>query len=68
MNERNRDFAIPQTERRIWEHWDPIPISHDTVEAEMEVPDEMDEVDQPAPPDANDQLFGGFKDEYGQRP
>ncbi|KAL0723105.1 hypothetical protein Bca4012_037704 [Brassica carinata] len=68
MNERNRDFAIPQIERRIWEHWDPIPISHDTVEAEMEVPDEMDEVDQPAPPDANDQLFGGFKDEYGQRP
>ncbi|KAL0723238.1 hypothetical protein Bca4012_037837 [Brassica carinata] len=58
MNERNRDFAIPQIEQRIWEQWDPIPLSPDMVEAETGFPDETGEVDQPAPPDANDRSFG----------
>ena len=58
MNEKNRDFAIPQIERRIWEQWSPISVSSDTVEAEAGVPDETGEVDQPAPPIANDQSFG----------
>ncbi|KAL0854039.1 LOW QUALITY PROTEIN: hypothetical protein Bca101_059191 [Brassica carinata] len=53
MNERNKDFAIPQIEQRIWEQWDPIPNSPDTVEAETGVPDETGEVDQPAPPDVH---------------
>ncbi|KAL0722990.1 hypothetical protein Bca4012_037589 [Brassica carinata] len=59
MNERNRDFSIPQIEQRIWEQWDLIPISHEMVEAETGVPDETSDVDQPAPLDANDQSFRG---------
>ncbi|KAL0854422.1 hypothetical protein Bca101_059574 [Brassica carinata] len=58
MNERNMDFVIPQIKQRIWEQWDPIPISHDTMEVETGVPDEAGEVDQPALPDGNDQSFG----------
>ncbi|KAL0715932.1 hypothetical protein Bca4012_065254 [Brassica carinata] len=58
MNDRNMNFAIPQIEQRIWEQWDPSPNSPDTVEAETGVPDETGEVDQPAPPDANDRSFG----------
>ncbi|KAL0723184.1 hypothetical protein Bca4012_037783 [Brassica carinata] len=58
MNERIRDFAIPQIERRIWEQWSPIPVSFDTVDAEAGVPNEMGEVDQPAPQIANDKSFG----------
>ncbi|KAF3533913.1 hypothetical protein DY000_02041547 [Brassica cretica] len=34
MNERDKDFVIPKIEERIWEQWDPIPASPDTVEAE----------------------------------
>ncbi|KAG2323327.1 hypothetical protein Bca52824_016540 [Brassica carinata] len=50
--------ALAKIERRIWEKWNPIPVSFDTVEAEAGVPDKMGEVDQPAPPIANDQSFG----------
>ncbi|KAL0716152.1 hypothetical protein Bca4012_065474 [Brassica carinata] len=57
MHERKRDFKIPQIEQRIWDQWDPIPISPDTVEAKTGAPDETGEVDQPAPPVANNQFF-----------
>ncbi|KAF3523092.1 hypothetical protein F2Q69_00048245 [Brassica cretica] len=36
VNERDKDFVIPKIEERIWEQWDPIPASPDTVEAETE--------------------------------
>ncbi|KAH0938992.1 hypothetical protein HID58_006453, partial [Brassica napus] len=38
MNERDRDFAIPQIEEWIWKQWEPIYVSPDTVEAERESP------------------------------
>ncbi|KAF3556581.1 hypothetical protein F2Q69_00013639 [Brassica cretica] len=43
----------------IWEQWDPIPISLETVEAETGAPDETGEVNQPtAPQDVNDYSIG----------
>ncbi|KAF3554930.1 hypothetical protein F2Q69_00013311 [Brassica cretica] len=34
MKDRDRDFALPQIEERIWKQWEPIPVSPNTVEAE----------------------------------
>ena len=55
MNERDMDFEIPQIKERIWEQWEPIPLSPDTVEDETGAPDETGEVNQStAPLDVND--------------
>ncbi|KAG2266304.1 hypothetical protein Bca4012_076249 [Brassica carinata] len=48
-----------RVEEKIWEQWDPIPVSPDTVEAETGDPGEMGEVNQPvAPLDVNDYSIG----------
>ncbi|KAF2588322.1 hypothetical protein F2Q70_00038554 [Brassica cretica] len=59
MAEKDRDFAISKVEEKIWEQWDPVPVSPDTVEAETEGPGEMGEVNQlVAPLDVNDYSIG----------
>ena len=63
MKERDRDFALPQIEERVWKQWEPIPVSPDTVEAETGAPDEMSEVNQPSVPlNVNDFSMGGIDD------
>ncbi|KAF3601061.1 hypothetical protein F2Q69_00036395 [Brassica cretica] len=63
MKERDRDFALPQIEERVWKQWEPIPVSPDTVEAETGAPDEMSEVNQPPVPlNVNDFSMGGIDD------
>ncbi|KAF3565461.1 hypothetical protein DY000_02015981 [Brassica cretica] len=57
MNERDRDFEIPQIKERIWEQWEPISLSPDTVKDETGAPGETGEVNQStAPLDVNDYL------------
>ena len=59
MAEKDRGFAIFEVDEKIWEQWDPIPVSPDTVEAETGDPGEMGEVNQPvAPLDVNDYSIG----------
>ncbi|KAF8102805.1 hypothetical protein N665_0194s0019 [Sinapis alba] len=61
----NMDFAIPHIKNKIWDQWDPIPVSVDSEEIGTEVPCETGEVNQPVAP-ANDYSFGrsmsGFND------
>ncbi|KAF3536298.1 hypothetical protein F2Q69_00023789 [Brassica cretica] len=65
MKERDKDFALPQIEERIWKQWEPIPVSPDTVEAETGVPDETGELNQPtAPLDVSDYSIGGSMTGY----
>uniref|UniRef100_M4FHN9 Uncharacterized protein n=1 Tax=Brassica campestris TaxID=3711 RepID=M4FHN9_BRACM len=55
LAEKDKEFAISGVEEKIWEQWDPVPVSPDTVEAKMGDPGEMGEVNQPvAPLDVND--------------
>lgn len=35
LAEKDKNFAIYEVEEKIWEQWDPVPVSPDTVEAEM---------------------------------
>ncbi|KAF2564937.1 hypothetical protein F2Q70_00017406 [Brassica cretica] len=63
MKERDRDFALPQIEERIWKQWEPILIFPDTVEAETGAPDDTGEVNQPSVPlNVNDYSVGGIDD------
>ncbi|KAF3566017.1 hypothetical protein DY000_02016617 [Brassica cretica] len=34
MAEKDKDLKIPEVEEEIWEQWEPVPVSLDTVEAE----------------------------------
>uniref|UniRef100_M4DSK9 Uncharacterized protein n=1 Tax=Brassica campestris TaxID=3711 RepID=M4DSK9_BRACM len=59
MAEKNKDLKISEVEEEIWEQWETVPVSHDTVEAETGDPGEAGEVDQPvAPLDVNSYLIG----------
>ncbi|CDY21786.1 BnaA06g20550D [Brassica napus] len=59
MAEKNKDLKISGVEEEIWEQWETVPVSHDTVEAETGDPGEAGEVDQPvAPLDVNSYLIG----------
>ncbi|KAG2292754.1 hypothetical protein Bca52824_039423 [Brassica carinata] len=59
MAEKNKDLKISEVEEEIWEQWEPVPVSPDTVEAETGDPSEAGEVDQPvAPLDVNDYSIG----------
>ena len=52
-------------EERIWKQWEPIPVSPDTVEAEMGAADETGEVNQPTVSlDVDDYLMGGSMTGY----
>ena len=65
MKERDRDFALPQIEESIWKQWERIPVSPDTVEAEMGAADETNEVIQPTVPlNVDDNLMGGSMTGY----
>ncbi|KAF3564340.1 hypothetical protein DY000_02015930 [Brassica cretica] len=59
MAEKDKDFKISEVEEDIWEQWEPVPVSPDTVEAETGDLGEAGEVDQPvAPLDVNDYSIG----------
>ena len=59
LAEKDTNFAISEAEEKICEQWDPVPISPDTVEAEMGDLGETGEVNQPvAPLDVNDYSIG----------
>ncbi|KAF2565850.1 hypothetical protein F2Q68_00025570 [Brassica cretica] len=65
LKERDRDFALPRIEERIWKQWESIPFSPDTVEAETGVPDETGEVNQPSVPlNVDDYSIGGSMTGY----
>ena len=58
-DEKDKDLKISEVEEEIWEQWETVPVSHDTVEAETGDPGEAGEVDQPvAPLDVNSYLIG----------
>ena len=60
MAEKDKDPKISEVEDEIWKQWEPVPVSHDTVEAETGGLDETGEVDQPVTPlDVNDYSIGG---------
>ncbi|CDY23705.1 BnaC01g24160D [Brassica napus] len=55
MAEKDKDLKFSEVEEEIWEQWEPVPVSPDTVEAELRDPGEAGEVDQPvAPLNVND--------------
>ncbi|KAG2275796.1 hypothetical protein Bca4012_044086 [Brassica carinata] len=59
------DFALPQIEERIWNQWEPIPVSPDTVEGETRAADETGEVNQPTVPlNIDDYSMGGSMTRY----
>ncbi|WZZ89065.1 hypothetical protein YC2023_117644 [Brassica napus] len=45
MAEKDKDLKIPEVEEEIWEQWEPVPVSLDTVEAETGDLGEAGEVD-----------------------
>lgn len=47
------ESVVPPIEGRIWELWDPIPVSPDTEETRIGITGEDGEVDQPP------RMFGG---------
>ncbi|KAF3597841.1 hypothetical protein DY000_02021620 [Brassica cretica] len=59
MVEKGNDFKIFEVEEEIWEQWEPVPVSPDTVGAERGDPGEAGEVDQSVVPlDVNDYSIG----------
>ncbi|KAF3527521.1 hypothetical protein DY000_02039718 [Brassica cretica] len=59
MAEKDKDLKFSEVEKEIWEQWEPVPVSPDTVEAELRDPGEAGEVDQPvAPLNVNDYSIG----------
>ncbi|KAF3603745.1 hypothetical protein F2Q69_00035147 [Brassica cretica] len=59
MAEKDKDLKFSEVEEEIWEQWEPVPVSPDTVEAELRDPGEAGEVDQPvAPLNVNDYSIG----------
>ena len=59
MAEKDKDLKFSEVEEEIWEQWEPVPVSPDTVEAELRDPGEAGEVEQPvAPLNVNDYSIG----------
>ncbi|WZZ34775.1 hypothetical protein YC2023_018176 [Brassica napus] len=59
LPEKDKNFAIPEVEEKIWEQWDLVPVSPDTVEAETGDLGETGEVNQlVASLDVNDYSIG----------
>ncbi|CDY65996.1 BnaCnng49260D [Brassica napus] len=68
LAEKDKNFAISEIEEKIWEQWDLVSVSPDTVEAETGDLGETGEVNQPvAPLDVNDYLNRKV-DEWELRP